>query len=79
MHPPQLRREGEALADAHDRPEEKNSMTLEGERFPRLVASMNMTGRILQHRPLISSLEGSRPCRSALDFLGLLCVFPLTH
>ena len=34
MHPPQLRREGESLLDAHDRREEKNPMTLEGRALP---------------------------------------------
>ena len=77
MHPPQLRREGESLADAHDRPEEKNSMTLEGERFPRLVASMNMTGRILQHLPLISSLVRAQDLAGQLlTSLGYFAFFP---
>ena len=59
MHPPQQRREGESLLDARDRREEKNPVTLEGRAFrsSRLVASTNMTGRILQHRPLIGSLR----------------------
>jgi hypothetical protein len=59
VHPPQRRREGESLLDAHDRREEKNPMTLEGERFPRLASSSGVHEYDGQNTSTIAPLIGS--------------------
>ena len=58
MHPPQLRREGESLLDAHDRREEKNPMTLEGRALPSSRGVHEYDGQNTSTSPpLMSSLR----------------------